>query len=508
MTTHGMNDDTGEMTCRMFNNAQYRIIPTTIHPGGSIGSHRQASGDDLNYVISGTGKAICDGVKEENVFDYGAPIGSHIAVKPPKEFGASSVRTETCTRKGSARNGKRGPEYWRNPPPELRERYISGFVKETVIGQYTFGTEEDSMKYRTNRRTGDRISEIGLGSAYMCDASMDEAVRALRAAYEGGVNYYDLGAGNGKAFGMWREAFVDVRKNVFYQVHFGADYSKGAYGWSLDLETVKRSVDWMMRELDTDTIDYGMIHCQDEDSDWETYRKNGVYDYLREMQECGAVRHIGLSSHTPSVVRRILDEAPVDMLLFSVNPAYDYGHGEFANGGVDERAEIYRRCERDGIGISVMKPFSGGQLLDAARSPFRRALTPYQCIRYALDKPGVLTVLPGAQSAAEVRALLAYCDQPEEATDYSVIGGFAPVEASGKCVYCNHCMPCPAGLDIGLVNKYYDLARAGDAMAAGHYGKLDKTAADCVGCGHCDRRCPFHVKQSGRMREIAAYFGK
>ena len=64
MTISGMNGGTGEMTCRMFNNAQYRIIPTAIHPGGSIGSHRQASGDDLNYVISGTGKDICDGVEE------------------------------------------------------------------------------------------------------------------------------------------------------------------------------------------------------------------------------------------------------------------------------------------------------------------------------------------------------------------------------------------------------------------------------------------------------------
>ena len=364
------------------------------------------------------------------------------------------------------------------------------------------------MKYRINRRTGDRISEIGLGSAYLCDADMDEAVRALRAAYDGGINYFDLGAGNGKAFSMWREALADVRKNVLYQVHFGADYSKGEYGWTLDLETVKKSVDWMLKELGTDTIDYGMIHCQDEFSDWETYQKNGVYDFLRRMKERGVVRHIGLSSHTPAVIERILNEAPVDMLLFSINPAYDYGHGEFANGGVDERAAIYRRCERDGVGISVMKPFSGGQLLDAAQSPFKRALTPYQCLRYALDKPGVLTVLPGAQSAKEVEALLAYHDQPEEALDYSVIGGLAPVEAGGKCVYCNHCQPCPMGLDIALINKYYDLARAGDGMAAEHYARLDKTAGDCVGCGHCDQRCPFHVAQSERMREIAGYFGK
>ena len=364
------------------------------------------------------------------------------------------------------------------------------------------------MKYRINRRTGNRVSEIGLGSAYMCEAEMDEAVRALRTAYNGGINYYDLGAGSGRAFSMWREALGDVRRNVFYQMHFGADYSKGEYGWTLDLDTIKRSVDWMMKELGTDYIDYGMIHCQDEFSDWETYQKNGVFDWLRSMQEIGTVRHIGLSSHTPLVINRILDEAPVDMLLFSINPAYDYGHGEFANGGVDERTAIYRRCERDGVGISVMKPFSGGQLLDAAQSPFKKALTAYQCLRYALDKPGVLTVLPGAQSAEEVKALLAYYDQPEEALDYSIIGSFAPIEAGGKCVYCNHCQPCPMGLDIALINKYYDLALAGDTMATDHYRKLEKTASNCVGCGHCDKRCPFQVAQSKRMQEIAEYFGK
>ena len=65
MTIPGMNGGTGEMTCRMFNDDSYRIIPTTIHPGGSIGSHKQESGDDLNYILSGKGKAICNGAEEE-----------------------------------------------------------------------------------------------------------------------------------------------------------------------------------------------------------------------------------------------------------------------------------------------------------------------------------------------------------------------------------------------------------------------------------------------------------
>ena len=364
------------------------------------------------------------------------------------------------------------------------------------------------MKYRVHPRTGDRISEIGLGSASLYMAGMAEGVRALRTAYEGGINYFDLAAGDAKAFPIWGEALADVRENVRYQIHFGADYSRGTYGWSLKLADVQRSVDWQLKQLKTDYIDYGFIHCQDEVGDWETYRKNGVYRYLRSLQEAGAVRHLGLSSHTPAVINTILDEAPVDTLMFSVNPAYDYGHGEYANGGVDERAALYRRCQAQGIGITVMKPFSGSQLLTASQSPFGQALTPGQCIRYALDKPGVLCVLGGAKDEAEVRALLAYFDVPQAAHDYSVIATFAPAEAGGKCVYCNHCKPCPAGLDIGLINKYYDLARAGDALAREHYHTLEKTAADCIGCGHCDHRCPFGVAQSARMGEISAYMGR
>ncbi len=361
------------------------------------------------------------------------------------------------------------------------------------------------MKYRVNRKTGDSISEIGLGSSYMYEAGMDEAVRALRRAAEGGINYFDLAAGNGKTFPMYGEAFRDIRKDIFFQIHFGADYTKGEYEWSLDLDTIKRSVDKQLRELKTDYIDYGFIHCQDEISDWETYLKNGVYDHILALQKEGVVRHIGLSSHTPAVIQRIMDDADIDMLMFSVNPAYDYGQGELANGSVDERSDVYRRCEKEGVGISVMKPFSGGQLLDASRSPFGQALTHYQCIRYCLDKPGVLTVLPGAKSVQEVEMLLSYHDQTEEVTDYSVIGEFAPPQASGKCVYCNHCRPCPVGIDIGLVNKYYDLAKAGDTMAVEHYRTLEKNASDCIQCGHCDSRCPFSVEQSKRMAEIREY---
>jgi mannose-6-phosphate isomerase-like protein (cupin superfamily) len=64
MDIPGMNQGTGTMTVRMYNDDSYRIIPTTIHVGASIGTHMQESGDDMNYIIGGTGKAICDGKEE------------------------------------------------------------------------------------------------------------------------------------------------------------------------------------------------------------------------------------------------------------------------------------------------------------------------------------------------------------------------------------------------------------------------------------------------------------
>ena len=76
------------------------------------------------------------------------------------------------------------------------------------------------------------------------------------------------------------------------------------------------------------------------------------------------------------------------------------------------------------------------------------------------------------------------------------------------CVYCNHCQPCPAGLDVGLINKYYDLARSGDMLAKSHYKNLSVKGDACIGCGHCSRRCPFHVDQAARMQEITAYFNE
>lgn len=194
-------------------------------------------------------------------------------------------------------------------------------------------------------------------------------------------------------------------------------------------------------------------------------------------------------------------------MMFSINPAYDFEKGDaYSIGTVSERFSLFRRCEAEGVGIAVMKPFHGGKLLNENSSPFGAALTKFQCLQYALDRPGVLTAVPGVRDLDDLDALLGFANAADNEKDYSIIGAFSAEKIAGNCIYCNHCQPCPAGIDIGLVNKYYDLAQVGDKLASGHYDKLSVKAEACLKCGHCDSRCPFHVNQQERMEEIRQYF--
>ncbi len=368
------------------------------------------------------------------------------------------------------------------------------------------------MEYRRlpHDGTGKPIGVLGIGTGGIQKNTDAQIECIVRTAVESGINFFDLCAGASNVYAPFGRAIAGVRDRVMFQLHFGAVYNeKGEYGWSRNLDHIRRTFAWELETLGTDYADFGFLHCVDEDRDFDDMVSGGILDYVLEQKRAGSVRHIGFSSHTPSVASRVLDAVPdVDLMMFSVNLAYDLEQGdELGIGTHAERAELFRKCEAMGVGISVMKPFHGGKLLNAGRSPFGFELTRAQCIRYALDRPGVLTVVPGVRNLDDLQALLRDRDAPEEEQDYSALAKVTPSAAMGSCVYCRHCQPCPAGIDIGLVNKYYDLALEGDRMAASHYGKLSVKAGACIGCGHCDTRCPFHVGQSARMKEIAGYFG-
>jgi len=364
------------------------------------------------------------------------------------------------------------------------------------------------MEYRKLPRGNEMIGTLGLGFGGIQKASDAEIEAVVHKAVENGINFIDLCAGAANVYAPFGRAIKGMRDKVMFQMHLGAVYNeKGEYGWSTDAEKIKNTFAWEMETLGTDYIDFGFLHCLDQIADFEKMVDSGILEYLRELKKQGVVRHIGFSSHTPAVAERIIDEGDIDLMMFSINPAYDFEQGdEYGIGTASERARLFRRCQAEGVAISVMKPFHGGKLLSDEASPFKKAMTHSQLLQYCVDRPGVITTLPGVRGMEDLDVVLKYLNATEEEKDYGFIGALNAEKVRGTCVYCNHCRPCPVGIDVGLVNKYYDLAQMGDALAIDHYKKLEFNAGDCIKCGHCDSRCPFSVKQSERMTEINEYF--
>jgi hypothetical protein len=106
---------------------------------------------------------------------------------------------------------------------------------------------------------------------------------------------------------------------------------------------------------------------------------------------------------------------------------------------------------------------------------------------------------------------VAYESASDEEKDYASVLANAPLHAAGgQCMYCGHCKPCPADIDIAMVNKFYDLASVQPQVPESvkqHYLSLARHASDCVGCRGCESRCPFGVKVAERMEKTAALFG-
>ena len=158
-----------------------------------------------------------------------------------------------------------------------------------------------------------------------------------------------------------------------------------------------------------------------------------------------------------------------------------------------------------------MKSLAMGTLLSKKRSPLGVALTAPQCIHYALTRPAVAAVMVGMQRVSDVDQAMENYTLPAEERDHSVaLASLKMFSAEGLCMYCNHCLPCPAKIDIAAVNKYLDLVELDGKPADSvkqHYLTLDKTAEACIRCRACEKRCPFHVPVTERFARAAQLFG-
>ena len=379
------------------------------------------------------------------------------------------------------------------------------------------------MKYRKLGTSGLEVSEIGLGAEWLERHNEKEVKEIIDCCESYGINILDCWMSEPNVRTNIGKAIRGKRERWIIQGHIGSTWQNGQYVRTRDLAKVEEAFSDLLTRLGTDYIDLGMIHFVDEETEFHKIMEGEFLAYVKEKKKQGIIHHIGMSTHNPKVAKLAALSGVVEIILFSINPAFDLlpasedlntyfadSYAEDLNGIDPERAELYQVCEQRGIGITVMKGYAGGRLFSPQTSPFGVALTPVQCIHYALTRPGVASILAGYDSTEHVTQAVAYETATSKEKDYASVLAHAPHHAyTGQCTYCGHCAPCPAGIDVAMVNKLYDLATMQEEVPStikAHYESLSAGAKDCIACGGCEVRCPFDVPVVERMKRATVLF--
>ena len=373
--------------------------------------------------------------------------------------------------------------------------------------------------------TGIEVSEIGLGCEGLNGQSETFTKEFIDKCFELGINCMDLYSPDPGMRKNLAKALKGRREKFILQSHLCSVWKNGQYERTRELDAVKNGFETMLRELDTDYIDIGMIHYIDAAEDLGKVLDGGIMDYAQELKRQGRIRAVGMSSHNPEVSIKAVETGLIDVLMFSINPCYDLlpasedcedlwrseSYEKELTNLDPQRERLYELCQREGVGITVMKVFGGGDLLSAEHSPAGAALTAYQCIHYALTRPAAAAVFVGAHSADELIKSAGYENASDDEKDYAeAFSNFPKINWTGHCMYCGHCAPCVKKIDVAMVTKFLNLAKAqGETpeTVREHYKSLSAHGGDCIGCGACEKRCPFGVEIRRNMAEAERIFG-
>lgn len=380
------------------------------------------------------------------------------------------------------------------------------------------------MQYRNVGNTGIEVSAIGLGCEHLDGKPYEQVEAVIHAALEQKINVFDVFMPGEEIRANIAKALGNRRDEVYIQGHFGSTDLKQQYDISRDMPSVRKYGEALLRHFGY--IDFGMLFYIDSEEDYKSIFETEFVDYVLSLKQKGDVHHIGFSSHNPVIAKKAIETGVPEMMLFSINPAFDlipaeksvfdilenkYSDSDFH--GIDPvRADLYRTCESRGVGITVMKTLGAGKLMSPEHTPFHQPLTAAQCIHYALTRPAVSSVLLGCQTPEEIADAMRYFTATDEERDYAKVVSSMKNDFKGACVYCNHCLPCPAEIDIASVNKFLDIARLNEddvpPSIRSHYQVLAHHGSECIACGSCEQRCPFGVSVIDNMQDAARIFGE
>ena len=272
------------------------------------------------------------------------------------------------------------------------------------------------MRYRELGRTGLEVSEIGFGAEWMEKKSAAEVRAVVERCEEAGINILDCWMAGPEVRSNLGAALAGTRDRWIIQGHIGSTWQDGQYVRTRDMDLVRPAFEDLLARLGTDHVELGMIHYVDDVDEYEGIMAGEFIEYVRALKAAGVIGHIGLSTHAPEVAKRAALSGEIEAVMFSVNPAFDllpataslddaftFAYDDALEGMDPARAELYALCEREGVGLTVMKGYAGGRLFSTEASPFGVAMTPVQCIHYALTRPAAASILAGFDEPAPTR---------------------------------------------------------------------------------------------------------
>lgn len=377
------------------------------------------------------------------------------------------------------------------------------------------------MQYRNFGKLGFQISTFGVGCMRLPlekdapdSTHIDEAaaIAMIRGAIDNGVNYIDTaypyhGKKSEPLVGRalkdgYRERVKLATKLPSWLVKEPADFD--------------RLLDEQLGRLDTDHIDFYLLHALDGDR-WDNLVKNGVFDFIDRAKKSGKIRYIGFSFHDElPVFKRIIDAGHWDMcqIQFNILDTH-YQAGE----------EGLKYAASKGIPVVVMEPLRGGSLVKHVPADVQKVWDEYPerrsaaewAFRWVCNHPEVVVVLSGVSSMEQMQDNLRIFEHalPDSMgkTELELVERAQAIYRSRirvGCTGCEYCLPCPAGVNIPGVFRIYNNASLFDlpAQVSGpqyqHLIDEKSDATRCVRCGRCETKCPQHIAIRDRLPEADA----
>lgn len=334
------------------------------------------------------------------------------------------------------------------------------------------------MEYRILGKTGLEISRMGFGGIPIQKTDAEATKALMEKLLSAGVNYIDTARGYtvseeylGYGLEGIREHFVLATKSM-----------------ARTKESMEKDIAISLQNLRTDYIDLYQVHNPSAKDLEQVMAPGGALEALQAAKTAGRIGHIGITLHAVELFEKAVELPWVETIMFPYNIVETQGE------------DLIARCREKNIGFICMKPLAGGAIEDAETA-----------LRFVVSNPNVTVVIPGMGAPAEIdQNLRATADAaPLSAEEQEKIRQIRECLGTNFCRRCNYCAPCTQEINIPLVflmegyYSRYDLKE----WAASRYAALNKTAADCIGCGICEERCPYHLPIRQMMKKAQEVFG-